>query len=196
MNDKSFESLESGRKTVLVVDDDPSILLVIQAMLESQDLRVLLANNAESALRLGEQSQLTIDLLLADVVMPDVSGPDLALRMLSMRPNLRVLFMSAFAEADIVPPPGPVWSGRSLRTALDHSSHLGWAEIRHPFHPLRGQRFEVLKKRRISGVDTLILRELERGSFSVAREWTDCRRPWRLPTAQDLQLPSQPPILS
>jgi two-component system, cell cycle sensor histidine kinase and response regulator CckA len=102
MNDKSFESLESGRKTVLVVDDDPSILLVIQAMLESQDLRVLLANNAESALRLGEQSQLTIDLLLADVVMPDVSGPDLALRMLSLRPNLRVLFMSAFADVDIV----------------------------------------------------------------------------------------------
>jgi hypothetical protein len=51
--------------------------------------------------------------------------------------------------------------------------HLGWAEIRHPFHPLRGQRFQVLKTRRISGVDTLILREPARGSFSIAREWTD-----------------------
>jgi hypothetical protein len=50
---------------------------------------------------------------------------------------------------------------------------LGWAEIRHPFHPLRGQRFQVLKTRHIGGVDTLILRELTRGSFSVAREWTD-----------------------
>jgi hypothetical protein len=59
---------------------------------------------------------------------------------------------------------------------------LGWAEIRHPFHPLRGQRFEVLKKRRIAGVDTLILRELERGSFSVAREWTD----WADPSPRDL----------
>jgi hypothetical protein len=58
---------------------------------------------------------------------------------------------------------------------------LGWAEIRHPFHPLRGQRFEVLKKRRAAGVDTLILRELERGSFSVAREWTD----WADPTLSD-----------
>jgi hypothetical protein len=38
---------------------------------------------------------------------------------------------------------------------------LGWAEIRHPFHPLRGQRFKVLKKRRIGGVDTLILREMQ-----------------------------------
>lgn len=58
---------------------------------------------------------------------------------------------------------------------------MGWAEIRHPFHPLRGQRFEVLKKRRVAGVDTLILRELERGSFSVAREWTD----WADPTLCD-----------
>jgi Family of unknown function (DUF5372) len=50
---------------------------------------------------------------------------------------------------------------------------LGFAEICHPFHPLRGQRFEVLKERRVAGVDTLILRELERGTFSVPREWTD-----------------------
>ena len=71
--------------------------------------------------------------------------------------------------------------GRSTRTALEPSSPLGWAEIRHPFHPLRGQRFEVLKKRRVAGVDTLILRELERGSFSVAREWTD----WADPTLCD-----------
>ena len=65
---------------------------------------------------------------------------------------------------------------------------MGWAEIRHPFHPLCGQRFEVLKKRRVAGVDTLILRELERGSFSVAREWTD----WADPTPSDsLGLPPQ-----
>jgi hypothetical protein len=59
---------------------------------------------------------------------------------------------------------------------------LGWAEIRHPFHPLRGQRFEVLKQRKVAGVDTLLLRELERGSFSVAREWTD----WADPSASEL----------
>jgi hypothetical protein len=54
---------------------------------------------------------------------------------------------------------------------------LGWAEIRYPFHPLRGQRFQVLKARRIAGVDTLLLRELDRGSFSIAREWTDWADP-------------------
>lgn len=70
---------------------------------------------------------------------------------------------------------------RSARTALAHNSHLGWAEICHPFHPLRGQRFEVLKQRRVAGVDTLILRELQRGTFSVAREWTD----WADPSLYD-----------
>jgi len=64
-----------------------------------------------------------------------------------------------------------------VRTAQVVSSNLGWAEIRHPFHPLRGQRFEVLKKRRVAGVDTLILREREHGSFSIAREWTDWADP-------------------
>ncbi len=76
---------------------------------------------------------------------------------------------------------------RPARTALDHKSHLGWAEIRHPFHPLRGQRFEVLKQRRIAGIDTLILRELERGAFSIARELTD----WADPSPHDL--PGFPP---
>jgi len=63
---------------------------------------------------------------------------------------------------------------------------LGWAEICHPYHPLRGQRFPVLKKRRIAGKDTLILRGLDCGTFSVAREWTD----WGDPSPEDsLQLP-------
>ena len=65
---------------------------------------------------------------------------------------------------------------RSALTAQLDSSPLGWAAIRHPFHPLRGQSFPILKERRVAGVDTLVLRELGglgRGSFSVARAWTD-----------------------
>jgi hypothetical protein len=50
---------------------------------------------------------------------------------------------------------------------------LGWAEVRHPFHPLKGQRFPVLKTRRVGGTETLILRESTRGSIAVRREWTD-----------------------
>ena len=73
-----------------------------------------------------------------------------------------------------------------MQTALVDCSPLGWAEISHPFHPLRGRRFEVLKKRRVAGVDTLILGELERGTLSVRREWTD----WAYPSPYDsLTLP-------
>jgi hypothetical protein len=57
------------------------------------------------------------------------------------------------------------------------NSASGWAEIRHPFHPLRGRRFAVLKQRRVAGIDTLILRDAERGSFAVAVQWTDRATP-------------------
>lgn len=54
---------------------------------------------------------------------------------------------------------------------------MGFAEIQHPFHPLRGQSFEVLKRRQVAGVPTLILRHPGNGTFAVAEEWTDWRRP-------------------
>jgi hypothetical protein len=50
---------------------------------------------------------------------------------------------------------------------------LGFAEVVHPFHPLRGQRFVVLKIRRVSDVEMLSLRHPELGSFAMPREWTD-----------------------
>ena len=50
---------------------------------------------------------------------------------------------------------------------------MGSAEVTHPFHPLLGQRFVVLKVRRVSGVETLSLRHAELGSFAMPREWTD-----------------------
>jgi Family of unknown function (DUF5372) len=50
---------------------------------------------------------------------------------------------------------------------------LGSAEVVHPFHPLRGQRFVVLKVRTVSGVETLSLRHADLGSFAMPREWTD-----------------------
>ena len=57
---------------------------------------------------------------------------------------------------------------------------MGSAEVTHPFHPLRGQRFVILKVRRVSGVETLSLRHPDLGSFAMPREWTD----WAPPGAQ------------
>src|SRR6266853_1354301 len=71
-------------------------------------------------------------------------------------------------------------SAQSPRTALRSRQPLGSAEVTHPFHPLRGHRFVVLKVRRVSGVDTLSLRHSELGSFAMPREWTD----WAPPNAE------------
>jgi Family of unknown function (DUF5372) len=59
--------------------------------------------------------------------------------------------------------------------------------VRHPFHPLRGQRLPVLKSRRVAGTETLILREPVRGSVAVRREWTD----WDTTTMCEASLPAQ-----
>src|SRR5689334_15507717 len=96
-----FDS-QSRPKTILVVDDDLSVLTVVKCMLESSDYDVLLASSADVALRMAERTDLTIDLMLIDVVMPDLSGPYLVDRILAIRPHQTVLFMSGFTDHEVV----------------------------------------------------------------------------------------------
>lgn len=65
---------------------------------------------------------------------------------------------------------------------------MGLAEVVHPFHPLRGQRFAVLKIRRISGVEMLSLRHADLGSFAMPREWTDWAPPDKQACVSDAPL--------
>ena len=89
-------------KTILVVDDDLAVLSVIKCMLENSDYMVMLAHSGQAALRLAERHDLVIDLILTDVVMPDMTGPDVAEAILAIRPNLRVLFMSGYTDSEVV----------------------------------------------------------------------------------------------
>jgi hypothetical protein len=66
---------------------------------------------------------------------------------------------------------------RPHRTALIGKEPLGSASITHPFHPLHGQRFSVLKIRRVSGAPVLSMRHADLGSFAVPQEWTDWGAP-------------------
>jgi len=95
-------NLEPETKTILVIDDDLSVLSVIKCMLESGDYNVLIAHSAESALRMAEREDLTIDLMLIDVLMPDVTGPELAERIVAIRPHQKVLFMSGCTDSEVV----------------------------------------------------------------------------------------------
>jgi two-component system, NarL family, sensor histidine kinase EvgS len=89
-------------KTILVVDDELSVLTVVKCMLECEEYTVLLANSAETAQRMIERKDLAIDLMITDVVMPDMNGRELAERVLTVRPQLKVLFMSGYSSNEVV----------------------------------------------------------------------------------------------
>jgi hypothetical protein len=63
--------------------------------------------------------------------------------------------------------------GQTIQTALASNSSLGWALITHPFHPLKGQRFAILKIRKIAEREVLSLYDDKRGSLPIPRYWTD-----------------------
>jgi hypothetical protein len=92
-----------GTEIVLLVEDDDQVRTVSRGILRRSGYQVLEARNAGEALLLAEaQAPGTIHLLLADVVMPQVSGPDLAKRLASIHPTMKVLFMSGYTDDNVV----------------------------------------------------------------------------------------------
>jgi CheY-like chemotaxis protein len=83
-------------ETVLLVEDEPSLLVTATAMLEKLSYNVLTAATPDEALE-QVNSGTPVDLLLTDVVMPGMNGRDLAERIRQLRPGIRVLFMSGYA---------------------------------------------------------------------------------------------------
>ena len=94
----------AARKVVLLVDDEDSVRAVISAMLRRQGYRVIEAAGARAACEIFAQRD-DIDLLLTDVVMPEMNGPALAQRLIGLRPHLRVLFISGYTDM-VVPAAG------------------------------------------------------------------------------------------
>lgn len=84
------------RATILVVDDEVTILDVAARILRRHHYTVLTADSGPKALRAMEAHPDTVDLLITDVTMPEMSGPDLALILSPRYPALRVLFCSGF----------------------------------------------------------------------------------------------------
>jgi PAS domain S-box-containing protein len=86
----------AGRETVLVVEDQPEVLKLACTILEGYGYRVLSASNGEEALRMCESFPGPVHAMLTDVVMPRMNGWDLAVRMVALRPEIRVLYMSGY----------------------------------------------------------------------------------------------------
>jgi DNA-binding response OmpR family regulator len=93
---------QNGQKTILVVDDDATILQFVSEILHQSPYKVLTANTGPEAVQQSVDHKGKIDLLLADFQMPGMSGIDVATQMTSKRPHLKVLLMSGFTDGMLV----------------------------------------------------------------------------------------------
>ena len=90
-----------GTETVLLVEDHEAVRLVVREVLEAQGYTVLEASRAAEARRAEKRHEGPIHLMIADVLMPDATGPELALQLRPARPRMKVLFISGHADPTV-----------------------------------------------------------------------------------------------
>jgi two-component system cell cycle sensor histidine kinase/response regulator CckA len=123
-----------GTETLLLVEDNDAIREISAQALRRRGYAVFEARNGEEAIDWASKSVVLADMLITDVVMPGMSGPNLAARLMQQMPNLRVLYMSGYTD-DATEVHGAFWGGvpllqkpftpsqlaESVRMALDHN---------------------------------------------------------------------------
>jgi two-component system cell cycle sensor histidine kinase/response regulator CckA len=87
-----------GNETILLVEDEPSVRELARLILERHGYELLVASDPLEALAIVERHDAPIDVLVSDVVMPLLSGPELARRIRQVRPRMRTLFLSGYTE--------------------------------------------------------------------------------------------------
>jgi len=95
-------TIATGTETILAVEDDTPLRDLAKRVLRSAGYTVLTASNGGEALLLLEKHPGTVDLLLTDLVMPGMSGRDLAARLMQLRPQMKVLHMSGYTDDAIL----------------------------------------------------------------------------------------------
>jgi DNA-binding NtrC family response regulator len=96
------KSSEKSLETILVVEDEKMVRELVRSVLESHGYNVLDAPTGEAALELCQDHTGTIHLLLSDMVMPGMSGPELAKQLKESRSEMKVLYMSGYTEYALV----------------------------------------------------------------------------------------------
>jgi len=91
-----------GSETILLVEDEEAVRAIVSKILQNKGYTVLEAHHGHEALRICKDHQGPIHLMVTDVIMPHMSGSELAERLTSLRPELRVLFMSGYPDNAIV----------------------------------------------------------------------------------------------
>lgn len=98
----SAAPMKGGSETVLLVEDEDMVRKLASELLAEGGYTVLEANGGEAAIHLGKEHTARIDLLITDVVMPKLSGKEVAEQLRAIHPETRVLFMSGYTDEAIV----------------------------------------------------------------------------------------------
>ena len=124
--DQAFpvRQVKPQHETILVAEDEAIVRDMVVASLERLGYRVMAASTGEEAVRLIDRLGDEIDLLLSDVVMPGMSGPDLLDRARRTRPELRAIFMSGYTALTVG---RPIQTGVTLLEEPFSSTRLGEA---------------------------------------------------------------------
>jgi CheY-like chemotaxis protein len=96
------ESAKRGTETIFLVEDEPGVRALVRKSLEMHGYTVLVATDGKDALQILDSQLGPVDLLLTDVVMPSMSGPELAAHIRSRFPRVKVLFMSGYTDDAVV----------------------------------------------------------------------------------------------
>ncbi|MGC2695219.1 MAG: response regulator [Candidatus Angelobacter sp.] len=94
---------QRGKETILLVDDEDSLRNVVVDLLRQLGYHMLTAASGPEALKLAREYPGKIDLLLTDVVMEPLAGPELAEELLRSRPDIKVVFISGYADSSLAP---------------------------------------------------------------------------------------------
>ena len=93
--------VECGHETILLVEDEELVRIMLQESLEEAGYRVLQARHGESALDQIARHPGPVHLLVTDVIMPRLSGPELAARITAIRPGIKVLYVSGYPRREL-----------------------------------------------------------------------------------------------
>jgi DNA-binding NtrC family response regulator len=120
------EALDPASRTILLVDDEQSVRTIVIKILRRARYNVLEAENGEAALHIADTHPGKIDLVITDMFMPGLRGPEVVERLGPKRPGLRALFMSGYADPETrtgVPPGANFlnkpFSAQELTTAVE-----------------------------------------------------------------------------
>ncbi len=96
------QTLEArGGEAILLVEDEAAVRNFVRTILQRQGYRVIVAEDPEDAIAIADDRSVHFDLLLSDVIMPRLNGPQIAERIVAMRPGLSVLYMSGYTDRAI-----------------------------------------------------------------------------------------------